>query len=175
MRDSNETITSRIRREDLVGLLDSMGDLERQRPTAEMQAIEVPEEAVREPARTPAGSHANTIPRVPRRSYPSQVDAAIDAIIDNDAIEILDDVADDRITQPVTYSISETALDDFVVRFATGTGTSPRLARGEGSGPTISSPSLSSPDLRPRLPRWAIVAVSCVVTLLLAGLLIAAA
>src|SRR5688572_1592308 len=108
MRDPKETITSRIRREDLVGLLDSMTDLERQRPTAEMQAIEVPAEAFadRAPAPVQAATSANTIRRADtvserpgrRRSYPSQVDAAIDAIIAHEPIEILDDVADDRIT-----------------------------------------------------------------------------
>ncbi len=185
MRDSKETITSRIRREELVGLLDTMS--ERQRVTAEMKAVEVPPEAFGgpdEPARST--SYARTVRRADGGTpYPAQVDAAIDAIIDNDAIEIIADSADDRttqplatgddrITQPVTYSISETALDDFVVRFAKGTGKTVRFDRVDVTGPMITTQP-SSAELRRPLPRWAIVAASCLVSLFLAALLIAAA
>ena len=180
MRDSKDMITSRIRREELVGLLDSMTELDRQRVTAEMQVVEVPPEAVGEQEPAQPASYAKTVRRADtvserarRNSYPEQVDAAIDAIVDHDAIKIAADSPDDRITQPVTYSISEPALDDFVVRFATGTGKAARLSRPDVTGPLITIE--PSSDLRRRMPRWAIVAASCFVTLVLAALLIAAA
>jgi hypothetical protein len=172
MRDSNETITSRIRREDLVGLLDTMS--ERQRVTAQMQAVEVPPEAVGSSEPTPPASFVRTVRRDSLTPYPAQVDAAIDAIIDREAIAMIADADDDRTTQPVTYSMSETALDDFVVRFATGTGKTVRFDRVDVTGPIIST-QLSSAELRRPLPRWAIVAASCFVTLVLAALLLAAA
>lgn len=202
MRDPNETITSRIRRADLAPLLDAMAGAERQRITAPMEVATIPPEATRSetdarseasaPAPRSARKRAHTIAgktkRAPVQVIPplpaklstpavaaddADVDAAFDAAVDELRADEADN--DDRTTQPVTFT-SQTEVD-VVVRFATGTTSSQRFIPIDTSPASTSQARLTfaASDLRPRMPRWAIVVMSCVLTLGIAGLLIAAA
>lgn len=197
MRDPNETITSRIRRADLAPLLDAMAGAERQRITAPM-AVAVPPEAtrsdddvVKSPV-SPAGrKRAHTVagkvssrPRVavipplakPSPPVPRAEDADVDAAFDAAIDEMRDDdrapTEDDVATQPITFT-SHTDVD-VVVRFASGATSSQPLqaVSATGSQPSVT---VDAPDLQPRMPRWVIVAMSCLLTLVIAGLLFAAA
>lgn len=131
MRSPNETITSRIPRHELVGLLDTMTPFEQQRVTSEFKAVTVADiEADLGPAEIV--------------SFPPLQDAA----------------------QEVQSDVSASPSSQLVVRF-----------NSHVDLPVVTNPALPSPPdvTERRLPSWAIVASSCVLTLLLGCLTMAAA
>ncbi len=127
MRSSNETITSRIPRIELVGLLDTMTPWEQQRVTAEIKAVD---------------------------------EADLEAAEIVSPIPLQDAAQEVQSTAPAT-----TSQLDLVVRFVSHAGTPL----------TVTPPPSATTTTEPRLPSWAIVAGSCVVTLMLGCLTMAAA
>lgn len=126
----------------------------------------------------PLATSSTTAPKAEDADVDAAFDAAIDEMRDDERAQTEDDVT----TQPITFT-SHTDVD-VVVRFASGTTSSQRY-ESPTSSPTSSQPgavlasqpslTFDAATLQPRMPRWVIVAMSCVLTLVIAGLLVAAA